>query len=115
MLLAIGFDIVFGSLFVKTWRIDVIFNQVKLRVRRISSWGLLGVVGLLVLADVIITIIWLLIDKPTVQLQVWLVVLRLSYSMFRRTLCPHSRTFGFVLLSIILYGGYFMLFPRPSF
>jgi len=57
-LLGLGFAIMFGALLVKVWRISRIFNDKDLSVIRISNLELLSVVGIVVLIEVILLVVW---------------------------------------------------------
>lgn len=68
--IAIGFDLTFGSLLVKTAHIDYIFNAKHLAMRYVSRARLLSLVFSLVALDAVILAIWLATDKPTASLVV---------------------------------------------
>lgn len=82
-----GFDLAFGSLFIKTWQIrtnicfvcsvldisndtDFIFNTQQLHIRKVSRGILLSVVGALLIVEACVTAAWVLTDGPRAVLVV---------------------------------------------
>ena len=61
-LLTIGFTLAFGALFAKTWRIYVIFRNPWRRKRPYKDHILLGMVAVLLSFDLVILILWAIID-----------------------------------------------------
>jgi len=69
-LLGVGFVLMFGSLFAKTWRIERIFctkfkEQVKLVNQRISAVSLLIIIGIACGIEITILIIWMSVHSPS--------------------------------------------------
>ncbi|XP_070561872.1 gamma-aminobutyric acid type B receptor subunit 2-like [Ptychodera flava] len=70
VLLAIGFTLSFGAMFSKTWRIYKIFTNKKTTKMTIKDQQLFGLVAVLLTVDVVILLLWLLVDPPYVSAQV---------------------------------------------
>jgi hypothetical protein len=68
ILIGLGFNITFGSLFAKTWRIHRIFNMKALQVQKLTNRYLLRYLGLLAIAEVIVNIVWILLSPLTAEL-----------------------------------------------
>lgn len=65
-LLPIAFDVLFFPLLLKTWRLKVLFTNMNSMKRvTISDWMLLKGILLPILVDLIIGIVWILVDPPT--------------------------------------------------
>ncbi|XP_070571218.1 gamma-aminobutyric acid type B receptor subunit 2-like [Ptychodera flava] len=64
-LLLLGFSIAFGALFSKTWRVHLIFRNVKLQKQVVKDSHLLVKVFVLVCVDVITIALWELVDPLT--------------------------------------------------
>lgn len=71
-LLGTGFCIAFGSLFVKTWRVYRIFSSQILRVIQLTNGQLFAYVGVLLLVEVTILVVWQVVGPltPTLYLDV---------------------------------------------
>nr|XP_006813974.1 PREDICTED: gamma-aminobutyric acid type B receptor subunit 2-like [Saccoglossus kowalevskii] len=61
-MLAVGFTIAFGAMFSKTWRVYSIFTNIKMKKKVIKDNTLYGIVGMLLLFDVVILVAWGLKD-----------------------------------------------------
>ncbi|XP_020620120.1 gamma-aminobutyric acid type B receptor subunit 2-like [Orbicella faveolata] len=60
--LCVGFTLVFGSLFSKTWRVHKVTRIVSAKQKVIKDWRLFGVVGVLIFIDVIFLFNWNFLD-----------------------------------------------------
>ncbi|XP_072171332.1 gamma-aminobutyric acid type B receptor subunit 2-like [Diadema setosum] len=67
---AIGFTLSFGAMFSKTWRVYSIFTNKKLQKRVIKDYRLFVMVGILLLIDIIVILVWQLIDPLFVKVTV---------------------------------------------
>ncbi|XP_071506418.1 gamma-aminobutyric acid type B receptor subunit 2-like [Diadema antillarum] len=67
---AIGFTLSFGAMFSKTWRVYSIFTNKKLQKRVIKDYRLFVMVGILLLIDIIVILVWQLIDPLSVEVTV---------------------------------------------
>ncbi|XP_077978603.1 gamma-aminobutyric acid type B receptor subunit 2-like isoform X2 [Glandiceps talaboti] len=61
-MIAVGFTVAFGAMFSKTWRVYSIFTNIKMKKKVIRDYRLFGIVGVLLLVDVIILVAWVLKD-----------------------------------------------------
>ncbi|XP_070188876.1 gamma-aminobutyric acid type B receptor subunit 1-like [Littorina saxatilis] len=61
-LLVVGISFAFGALFAKTWRVHVIFTNTKLKRKILSDVHLFGMMGILVLINMIVLITWWILD-----------------------------------------------------
>jgi hypothetical protein len=63
LLFGLGFNGLFGCLFLKSWRVFRIFNLKALKVKRLSNLFLLQYLGYAFLAEILVNIVWLAIDQ----------------------------------------------------
>ncbi|XP_077998729.1 gamma-aminobutyric acid type B receptor subunit 1-like [Glandiceps talaboti] len=63
-LFATGFTLSFGAMFSKTWRVYKIFTNKSAKRMSIKDYQLFGLLGLLLLIDTFILLLWLLVDRP---------------------------------------------------
>ncbi|XP_070566244.1 gamma-aminobutyric acid type B receptor subunit 2-like [Ptychodera flava] len=61
-MIATGFTIAFGAMFSKTWRVYSIFTNIKMKKKVIRDYRLFGIVGVLLMVDVVILLSWGLKD-----------------------------------------------------
>ncbi|XP_071806886.1 gamma-aminobutyric acid type B receptor subunit 2-like isoform X2 [Asterias amurensis] len=68
MLIYVGLSLAFGSVFMKTYRIHAIFAVAVKRFKKIDlpDWKLIGGVVIIVFADVIIVVLWIILDTTAV-------------------------------------------------
>ncbi|XP_070548612.1 gamma-aminobutyric acid type B receptor subunit 2-like [Ptychodera flava] len=64
ILLSVGLSLSFGALFVKTYRIHVIFNEAltKMKMTNLPDSKLIGGILLLVFVDIVIFVLWIILD-----------------------------------------------------
>ncbi|XP_054755392.2 gamma-aminobutyric acid type B receptor subunit 2-like [Lytechinus pictus] len=67
---SIGFTLSFGAMFSKTWRVYSIFTNKKLQKRVIKDYRLFAMVGILLLIDIIVLMVWQIIDPLQVQVKI---------------------------------------------
>ncbi|UJR37456.1 hypothetical protein I4U23_030159 [Adineta vaga] len=67
-ILCISFTLAFGSMFSKTWRVHSIFTNINITKKGIHDSRLLGLVGILLLIDLIFLISWQIFDPIHQQL-----------------------------------------------
>ncbi|XP_032820221.1 gamma-aminobutyric acid type B receptor subunit 2 isoform X3 [Petromyzon marinus] len=60
--LAVGYTTAFGAMFAKTWRVHAIFKNVKMKKKIIKDQKLFGIVGGMLLIDLVILISWQVLD-----------------------------------------------------
>jgi len=69
--IVVGMDLLLGSLLIKNWRIQRIFNAASsLKVTTITNFALLRAVGIILVVDLVILIIWHVAFTPTTELVV---------------------------------------------
>jgi hypothetical protein len=68
-LASIGFVLVFGCLFFKNFRIYKIFSNKKLRKFKMTDVAVLKLLGLLLLFEIVLLVLWTVFDLPEVVLQ----------------------------------------------
>ncbi|XP_070548546.1 gamma-aminobutyric acid type B receptor subunit 2-like [Ptychodera flava] len=64
ILLSVGLSLSFGALFMKTYRIHVIFNEAltKMKMTNLPDSKLIGGIILLVFVDIVIFVLWIILD-----------------------------------------------------
>ncbi|XP_070548397.1 gamma-aminobutyric acid type B receptor subunit 1-like [Ptychodera flava] len=64
ILLSVGLSLSFGALFMKTYRIHVIFNEAltKMKMTNLPDSKLIGGILLLVFVDIVIFVLWIILD-----------------------------------------------------
>ena len=70
-LISLGFSLVFGTIFAKTYRVYKIFNNPKLRKVRIKNSELFKIIIFFLLWDVLLLTIWYLVD-PLILRREWI-------------------------------------------
>nr|XP_032807612.1 gamma-aminobutyric acid type B receptor subunit 2-like isoform X1 [Petromyzon marinus] len=60
--LTVGYTTAFGAMFAKTWRVHAIFKNVKMKKKIIKDQKLFGIVGGMLLIDLVILISWQVLD-----------------------------------------------------
>uniref|UniRef100_UPI00358F6F03 gamma-aminobutyric acid type B receptor subunit 2 n=1 Tax=Myxine glutinosa TaxID=7769 RepID=UPI00358F6F03 len=60
--LTVGYTTAFGAMFAKTWRVHAIFKNVKMKKKIIKDQKLVGIVGAMLLIDLVILIFWQVLD-----------------------------------------------------
>jgi hypothetical protein len=60
----LGYALVFGSLFLKTWRVNRIINNASLKRVKISSWDMILYSAIMIVAIVVYMIIFTVVGKP---------------------------------------------------
>lgn len=61
-MLSYGFTLAFGAMFSKTWRVHSIFTNIKLNKKIIKDYQLLLIVGVLLLIDTAVLVIWAIVS-----------------------------------------------------
>ncbi|CAH1794813.1 unnamed protein product [Owenia fusiformis] len=61
-IVTIAFTLAFGCMFTKTWRVHVLFTNQKLEKKVVKDSQLFGMVGVLILVDVLILTTWTIVD-----------------------------------------------------
>ncbi|VDO72059.1 unnamed protein product [Onchocerca flexuosa] len=56
--LSLGFTLAFGSMFSKTWRVHLIFKNIRMNKKAIKDYKLFMLVGFIVLIDLISLVLW---------------------------------------------------------
>ncbi|GBG35250.1 Metabotropic glutamate receptor-like protein B, partial [Hondaea fermentalgiana] len=64
---AVGYVLLFGPLFVKSWRVSVLMNNSRLRSKKVSNWRLYRRLAALIVATVGLLAVMLLVDPPKPQ------------------------------------------------
>ncbi|XP_048589159.1 gamma-aminobutyric acid type B receptor subunit 2 isoform X1 [Nematostella vectensis] len=64
-LLSLGFTIGFGAMFSKTWRVHQIFTNVKKVKKVVRDKDLFGMLGVIVLIDVLLLSLWMALHPPS--------------------------------------------------
>ncbi|XP_064614429.1 LOW QUALITY PROTEIN: gamma-aminobutyric acid type B receptor subunit 1-like [Liolophura sinensis] len=62
---SLGFTLSFGALFSKTWRVHILFRNTRLKRKTVRDERLFGLVGLLLLIDLVILIPWQVVHPLT--------------------------------------------------
>ncbi|XP_071957727.1 gamma-aminobutyric acid type B receptor subunit 2-like [Antedon mediterranea] len=60
--LSIGYSMAFGGLFLKTWRVYLIFRKLKIKKKIVQDWHLFGLLTILLLIDLIYLFVWSMIN-----------------------------------------------------
>ncbi|KAL5007635.1 hypothetical protein ScPMuIL_016441 [Solemya velum] len=63
----VGFSLVFGALFSKTWRVHRIFANKKMQKMRIKDSQLFGFIGVLLCVDICVLVVWETIDPQYIM------------------------------------------------
>uniref|UniRef100_A0A8C4QFY0 Gamma-aminobutyric acid type B receptor subunit 2 n=1 Tax=Eptatretus burgeri TaxID=7764 RepID=A0A8C4QFY0_EPTBU len=65
--LTVGYTTAFGAMFAKTWRVHAIFKNVKMKKKIIKDQKLVGIVGAMLLIDLVILIFWQVLGPTQTQ------------------------------------------------